>query len=179
MAPKGDSTRPTTDGNRQALFNILAHGLGHEPRRVLDLFAGSGAISFDALSHGAEKALLVEKDRGALEAIRKNRESLGLNESRVMWLSSSKPEAWPREILALGSAWAPFDTVFCDPPYGKRLAQRALASLFAADVGLLSPDALICAEISVRDELGPFEGWDCVQERERGDTILRFFRRKA
>jgi 16S rRNA (guanine966-N2)-methyltransferase len=178
VAPKGDTTRPTTDGNRQALFNVLTHSFGHQPTRVLDLFAGSGALSFEALSRGAEKALLVEKDRAALDCIRKNRESLSLGESRVMWISSAKPEAWPAEIAKLGSAWAPFDTVFCDPPYGQRLAQRALASLFGAGAALLAPVALVCAETSIRDPLGPFSGWDCVQERERGDTVIRFFRAK-
>ena len=123
-APKGQATRPTSDRVRQALFNVLEHGAPHfvfEGTRVLDLFAGSGALGLEALSRGARFCLFIEERTEARAAIRRNVEALGL---------TGVTKIWRRDATKLGAAGAlqPFDLIFCDPPYGKGLGKRALAA---------------------------------------------------
>ena len=108
---------------RQALFNVLEHGaprFDFEGARVLDLFAGSGALGLEALSRGARYCLFIEEDAGARAAIRRNVEALGL---------TGVTKIWRRDATKLGEAGAlqPFQLIFCDPPYGKGLGERALA----------------------------------------------------
>lgn len=124
-APKGLGTRPTSDRVREALFNVLEHGppaVDFEGARVLDLFAGSGALGLEALSRGARYCLFIEEDAGARAAIRRNVEALGLN---------GVTKIWRRDATRLGplGTLAPFDLIFCDPPYGKELGERALAAV--------------------------------------------------
>ncbi len=121
-APKGLATRPTSDRVRQALFNVLEHGaprIEFEGARVLDLFAGSGALGLEALSRGARFCLFVEESAAARAAIRRNVEALGL---------TGITKIWRRDATKLGEAGRlePFDVIFCDPPYGKGLGERAL-----------------------------------------------------
>ena len=125
-APKGRATRPTADRTREAVFNKLAHAPwspGVEGARVLDLFAGSGALGFEAMSRGAAFCLFVETDPGARGAIRDNVEALGLYGTTR--LHRRDATSLGRKPAALG---APFDLVFLDPPYGQGLGARALAS---------------------------------------------------
>ena len=122
-APKGLATRPTSDRVRQALFNVLEHGaprFDFDGARVLDLFAGSGALGLEALSRGARYCLFIEEDAGARAAIRRNVEALGL---------TGVTKIWRRDATKLGEAGAlqSFQLIFCDPPYGKELGERALA----------------------------------------------------
>jgi 16S rRNA (guanine966-N2)-methyltransferase len=121
-APKGLATRPTSDRVRQALFNVLEHGaprFDFEGARVLDLFAGSGALGLEALSRGARYAVFIEESAAARAAIRQNVEALGL---------TGVTKIWRRDAAKLGEAGtlAPFHLIFCDPPYGKGLGERAL-----------------------------------------------------
>lgn len=123
-SPKGLNTRPTSDRVREALFNVLEHGapaVDFEGARVLDLFAGSGALGLEALSRGARYSLFIEDDTGARGAIRRNVEALGL---------TGITKIWRRDATKLGPVanLAPFDLIFCDPPYGKGLGELALAS---------------------------------------------------
>jgi 16S rRNA (guanine966-N2)-methyltransferase len=123
-APKGLATRPTSDRVRQALFNVLEHGapaVDFEGIRVLDLFAGSGALGLEALSRGARFCLFVEESAEARGAIRRNVEALGL---------TGITKIWRRDATRLGEAGRiePFDLVLCDPPYGVGLGQLALAA---------------------------------------------------
>ena len=123
-APKGLATRPTSDRVRQALFNVLEHGparFDFEGARVLDLFAGTGALALEALSRGARYAVFIEEDAAARGAIRRNVEALSL---------TGVTKIWRRDATKLGDAGAlqPFDLIFCDPPYGKELGEQALAS---------------------------------------------------
>src|SRR4051812_1734372 len=117
VTPEGQGTRPTSDRARQAVFNILEHagwseGLGEA--RVIDLFAGSGALGFEALSRGAAFCLFVETDEAARGAIRDNVEALGLfGQTRVHRRDATDLGVRP------GSAGAPFDLAFLDPPYRK------------------------------------------------------------
>jgi 16S rRNA (guanine966-N2)-methyltransferase len=124
FAPPGLTTRPTSDRVRQALFNVLEHGapaLDFEGIRVLDLFAGSGALGLEALSRGARSCVFIEEDAAARGAIRKNVEALGL---------TGVTKIWRRDATSLGPAGtvSPFDLIFCDPPYAKNFGERALAS---------------------------------------------------
>jgi 16S rRNA (guanine966-N2)-methyltransferase len=124
-APKGLVTRPTSDRVRQALFNVLEHGaprFGFEGARVLDLFAGSGALGLEALSRGARYAVFIDESAAARAAIRRNVETLGL---------TGVTKIWRRDATRLGEAGTlqPFQLVFCDPPYGNGLGERALAEV--------------------------------------------------
>ena len=118
-APKGDSTRPTADRTREALFSMLTSRLGSfEGLAVADMFAGSGALGFEALSRGAASCIFVEQDRAALDVLRANAERLGL-----------RPDVRAASVLALGPAPAPMDLIMMDPPYGTGAGAVALDKL--------------------------------------------------
>jgi len=165
-APKGLSTRPTSDRVRQALFNVLEHGPARfefEGARVLDLFAGTGALALEALSRGARYAVLIEEDAAARAAIRRNVEALSL---------TGVTKIWRRDATRLGEAGTlqPFDLVFCDPPYGKSLGERALAA--AATGGWVARGAVAVLEERADSEIAwpaPFEEID---RRRYGDTVI-------
>ena len=165
-APKGLSTRPTSDRVRQALFNVLEHGPARfefEGARVLDLFAGTGALALEALSRGARYAVLIEEDAAARAAIRRNVEALSL---------TGVTKIWRRDATRLGEAGTlqPFDLVFCDPPYGKGLGERALAA--AAAGGWVAKRAIAVLEERADSEIAwpaPFEEID---RRRYGDTVI-------
>jgi 16S rRNA (guanine966-N2)-methyltransferase len=147
-APIGRATRPTSDRAREAVFNILAHAPwspGLEGRRVLDLFAGSGALGLEALSRGAAFALFVDTDPDARGAIRTNIDAFGL---------FGRARLHRRDATDLGdkpaSVGAPFDLVFLDPPYGQGLGERAITRL--KDGAWLAPDALVVLEVGAREE---------------------------
>jgi 16S rRNA (guanine966-N2)-methyltransferase len=165
--PKGQDIRPTSDRVREAVFNILAHGLdaGIEGARVLDLFAGTGALGLEAMSRGAAFALFVEENAEARGLIRRNVETLGL---------TGATKIFRRDAASLGPAGtiAPFSLVFADPPYGKGLGERALAS--AAAGGWLAPGALTILEESAAAEVAPPPGFALLDRRSYGDTVVYF-----
>ncbi|MET0183757.1 MAG: 16S rRNA (guanine(966)-N(2))-methyltransferase RsmD [Caulobacterales bacterium] len=171
QAPQGRATRPTSDRARESLFNILAHAdwsPGVERRRVLDLFAGSGALGFEALSRGAVFALFVETDEAARGAIRTNVETLGLfGATRVHRRDATDLGPKP---AGLG---APFDLVFLDPPYHKGLGEKALASLMPG--GWISSDALIVFEHGVDEQIEP-PGFTLLDTRDYGAATLKFLK---
>lgn len=165
-APKGLSTRPTSDRVREALFNVLEHGaprIALEGSRVLDLFAGSGALGLEALSRGARYGLFIEDDASARGVIRRNVESLGL---------TGATKIWRRDATKLGPAGniPPFDVVFCDPPYGKGLGARALQS--AAGGGWLAPGAVAVLEERSGEPPGWPQGLAEIDRRRYGDTEI-------
>lgn len=170
-APEGRGTRPTSDRAREALFNVLAHAAwspGMEGRRVLDLFAGSGALGFEALSRGAAFALFVETDAAARGAIRDNIERLGLfGITRIHRRDATDLGAKP---AGLGD---PFDLVFLDPPYHKGLGEAALARLRGG--GWITDDALIVFECGA-DEAPTVEGFATLDAREYGAAKVLFLR---
>ena len=141
-APPGDATRPTSDRARQAIFNILEHApwsAGLQGARVLDLFAGSGALGFEALSRGAAFCLFVETDEAARGAIRDNIEALALfGAARVHRRDATDLGVRP------GSAGEAFGLAFLDPPYRKGLGDRALVKLIEG--GWLAPGATVVLE---------------------------------
>jgi 16S rRNA (guanine966-N2)-methyltransferase len=138
--PEHDGLRPTSDRVREAVFNILAHGMpgfALEGARVVDLFAGTGALGLEALSRGAAYCLFVETDADARGLIRRNVEAFGLTgESKI----------FRRDAVDLGGAGVRdmADLAFLDPPYGKGLADRSLASMVAGN--WLAPGAVIVVE---------------------------------
>ncbi len=167
-APGGRDTRPTTDRVREAMFNIIAHAEHAPPltgARVLDLFAGSGALGLEALSRGAVFALFVDIEAAARAAVRDNLMRLGLQ---------GRAKVWRRDATGMGrcAPMAPFDLAFLDPPYGRGMAERALATL--REGGWLEPGALAVVEESARADFGVPSGFALRDERAYGDTIVRF-----
>jgi 16S rRNA (guanine966-N2)-methyltransferase len=146
-APAGQVTRPTADRVRQALFDMLLHAPWGgrevvEGARVLDAFAGTGALGLEALSRGAAHATFMERDRAALAALRANVASCGAGDhATVLVADATRP---PATGVACRLA-------FLDPPYGQQFVPRALAALRAA--GWLAPDALVVAETAAGEEL--------------------------
>lgn len=170
VSPRSDVIRPTADRLRETLFNILMHRYGDPVTgaRVLDLFAGTGALGLEALSRGASFALFVDDRAEARALIRANVETLGLGGiSRI----------FRRDATKLGSAHPlpPFSLVFADPPYGKGFAETALVS--AHEGGWLEPEVLIVVE----EATGKFSTPDFFAELERrpyDDTELIFLRQR-
>ena len=166
--PGGRETRPSSDRVREALFDILAHRFGNpvEGARVLDLFAGTGALGLEALSRGAAYALFVETSAAARGIIRDNIEALGL---------TGVTRVFRRDATRLGPVgnMAPFDLVFADPPYGERLGERALTSASAS--GWLAADALAVLEEAASPPAGEIPGLMAVGARRVGASELRFF----
>jgi 16S rRNA (guanine966-N2)-methyltransferase len=141
VAPKGRDTRPTADRARESLFNIVSHreDFSFEGARVIDLYAGSGALGLEAMSRGAEFCLFVDIDAGARGAIRDNVEALGLfGATRLHRRSATELGPKPAGV------GAPFTLAFLDPPYGKDLAPPALAALKSG--GWLAEGALVVVE---------------------------------
>jgi 16S rRNA (guanine966-N2)-methyltransferase len=174
-APVGRDTRPTSDRARQAVFNILEHA-AFAPTlsgsRVIDLFAGSGALGLEALSRGADFCLFVETDDQARGAIRENMDTLGLfGVSRIH----------RRDATDLGqrpaSAGPAFNLAFLDPPYGQGLAERCLPSL--VDGGWLTDDALAVVERGANEPPLVVPGFEVLDERVYGAARVWFVRRLA
>jgi 16S rRNA (guanine966-N2)-methyltransferase len=167
LTPAGDRTRPTSDRTREALFSALESLLGSWPGvRVLDLYAGSGAVGLEALSRGAAAAVAVEHDRRTAGLARRNAATLELP-LRVEARTTSAFLAGPPE---------PFDLVFLDPPY--HLAQDALQrDLQALGGGWLQDGGLVVVERSSRSRLGGWpEGYEPLRERRYGETVLAYAR---
>jgi 16S rRNA (guanine966-N2)-methyltransferase len=167
--PKGDGLRPTADRLREALFNILMHVYGDPVTgaRVLDLFAGTGALGIEALSRGAAYVLFVDDGVEARALLRNNTEALGLGgTSRIFRRDATKPgPVHPLE---------PFTLAFLDPPYGKGLAELALAA--ARDGGWLKPEAMIVVEEAVASGFKAPEGFEELERRAYDDAELVFLR---
>ncbi|HYD87191.1 MAG TPA: 16S rRNA (guanine(966)-N(2))-methyltransferase RsmD [Vitreimonas sp.] len=170
-APEGRDTRPTSDRARESLFNVLAHAdwsAGVGGRRVLDLFAGSGALGLEAMSRGAAFALFVETDAAARGTIRDNIEALGLfGATRIHRRDATDLGMKP---AGLGD---PFDLVFLDPPYRKGLGEKALARL--GQGGWITAEALIVFECAA-DETPAIEGFELLAERGYGAARVLFLK---
>jgi len=171
-APKGTATRPTSDRVREALFSMLvADGVlgdgGAATVRVLDLYAGSGALAFEALSRGAASAVLVEQARDAVAVIRANAKALGA-EARIELLPMKVDRALER---ALGS----FDLVFADPPYADVRAP-AFAAVLSAVGRVVAPGGAFVLEHASSDPSPLVPGLEHDRSREHGDTMLSLYR---
>lgn len=165
VAPKGDTTRPTADRTREALFSMLNSRLGSfEGLHVLDLFAGSGALGLEALSRGAEQVMFVEQDRAALDSLRANIDRLGGGPRAIVR---------PGSVLAMGVPTRAFDVVMMDPPYGTGAGAVAMDKL--ARLGWFAPHAWISVETS-RAEVIEVEGFTLDSCRDHGKARLHLLR---
>lgn len=173
VAPKGDIVRPTSDRTREALFNILAHAdfgsFALEGARVLDLFAGTGALGIEAISRGAAFALFVEDNAESRGAIRENLDNLGLNGSAKIYRRDAT-RLGPRP----GSVGPTFSLVFADPPYGKGFGGASLLS--AREGSWLSPEALCVVEETAMADFEAPEGFEELDRRRYRDTEIIFMR---
>lgn len=169
VAPASRDIRPTADRLRESVFNILVHAYDDplQDARVLDLFAGTGALGLEAISRGAIFALFVDDGAQARALLRANVDSLGVG---------GITRIFRRDATKLGSAHPlePFSLVFLDPPYGKGLAEKALAS--ARDGGWLAPEALIMVEEAKDSGFTPPQGFEEIERRAYDDTELIFLR---
>jgi 16S rRNA (guanine966-N2)-methyltransferase len=169
-APKSQAIRPTADRLREALFNILVHAYGDpvSGARVLDLFAGTGALGLEALSRGAVFALFVDDGAEARALLRENVAALGLGGvSRIFRRNAAK--------LGAAHPLAPFSLAFLDPPYGRALAEAALASALAG--GWLIPGALAVVEEAASATFAAPDGFEELERRRYDDTMLILLRR--
>jgi len=168
-SPTGRETRPTSDRVREAIFNILAHGVegfAIEGTRVLDLFAGTGAMGLEAVSRGSRFCQFVDDSAEARGLIRRNADALGV---------IGQVKIWRRDATRLGPC-APqpgFDLVFADPPYGKGLGTKALAAL--VEGGWLMPRAVIVVEEALGAELHAPDSLTLLSQRDYGETQVRFY----
>ena len=172
VAPAGQATRPTSDRARESIFNILEHAAwsgGVRDRRVIDLFAGSGALGFEALSRGAAFCLFVETDEAARGAIRDNVDALGLfGRTRVHRRDATDLGQRP------GADGPAFDLAFLDPPYAKGLGEAALGKLAAG--GWLAPGATVAFERGVSEPAFSVEGFEPLDARDYGAARVHFLR---
>ncbi len=166
-SPRTDAIRPTSERHRGALFDIIQHGQGLAMQgvRVLDLFAGTGALGLEALSRGAGFGLFVEEGVEGRGLLRENIHALGLQ---------GRTKVFRRDATALGAAGTiePFGLLLADPPYGRRLGERALDS--ARRGGWLAPGALCVLEEGKGAPFDPPPGFTLLDERTMGESVLRF-----
>jgi len=172
VTPSTNAIRPTTDRTRESLFNVLAHSFPEkvEGARVLDLFAGTGALGLEALSRGARYATFVEESAEGRGLLRQNVEALGLQ---------GHTKILRRDACQLGivGTMEPFDLIFADPPYGRRMGEKAFLS--ALQGGWLNPDALLVLEEAAEASLELDEQFVVLDERNYGGTIIRLIQLKA
>jgi 16S rRNA (guanine966-N2)-methyltransferase len=172
VSPADDRVRPTSDRVRESIFNILAHndfGVGFhlDDARVLDLFAGTGALGCEAISRGAKFCLFVDADADSRGLQRQNVEALGL---------TGVTKIWKRDATDLGPAQSgsggPFTLAFLDPPYRKGLVERALTS--ARDGGWLAKGAVVMTECAADEPPLTVDGFTEHDTRTYGETRVAF-----
>ena len=166
--PKSDDIRPTSDRTRESLFNILAHAHPGvlDATRVLDLFAGTGAVGIEALSRGAKSALFVENSVEGRSLLWENIDALGLH-GRARILRRDATDLGPASNIE------PFQLVFADPPYGKGLGEKALFAAHAG--GWLAPGAVAILEERADAQVIVDPVFKFIEERSFGDTKMYFF----
>ena len=165
VAPKGNDTRPTLDRTRESLFSIIAGNC--IDARVLDLYAGSGALALESISRGAESAVVCDCSREAAKAIRQNIETLKLQEE-VRFLFMQDLQA----VALLGKEKAQFDLVFLDPPY--RISTDPACKAMA-EAGILMDGALVVIEHDVRVTPAPDARYQLIDKRQYRDTVISFY----
>ena len=172
IAPRDSSVRPTSDKVRQAIFNILEHrrfgfGFRLDDSRVIDLFAGTGAMGLEALSRGARYCLFVDEQPASRALIRQNVEALGL---------TGATRIWRRDAASLGllDTLAPFGLAFLDPPYRTGLLEPALRGL--REGRWLAAPALVIAEMAKDETPPPAVGYELLESRIYGDTGIAIFK---
>jgi len=165
-APDGRETRPTSDRARESLFNILENGK-HTPgirgARIIDLFAGTGALGIEALSRGAEHCTFAENNRDTLDVLKRNIAKLKLaDETRILGSVLTLP----------ANVGRPVDIALLDPPYGRDLLEPALNSLLAGE--WISPDSLIVVQLHPKEQFSPSERFTILDDRKYGAARFLF-----
>jgi 16S rRNA (guanine966-N2)-methyltransferase len=170
VAPRGQETRPTSDRVREALFSMLTSDgvFENDALRVLDLYAGSGALAFEALSRGAVSATLVEHARPAIAAIRENADALGVSEQVTLVTRACE--------RALGGISGDFALILVDPPYAEVRA-KGFSGVLAEASRLLVTGGVLVLEHDAKDEPPAPESLLIDRQRRHGDTTLSLFRR--
>jgi 16S rRNA (guanine966-N2)-methyltransferase len=171
-APEGQATRPTASRARESLFNILVHASWREDgtsplidARVLDAFAGSGALGLEALSRGAAHATFLDNDASAIRLIGENVRKLGeAGSAKVVRADATRPPPGPE----------PCDLVFLDPPYRSGEAAPALAAL--AGAGWVAPDAVVTVELAHNEDMVLPAGFEAIDERRYGAAKIVILR---
>ena len=171
LGPTSIATRPTSDRVRESLFNILAHGVEGfemEGARVMDLFAGTGALGLEALSRGAKFCQFVEESAEARGIIRKNADAFG---------AIGQCKIWKRDATDLGpcAPQSPFELAFIDPPYGQGLGKKALQAL--VDGSWLTAGGMVVLEDSDAAEVAEVVGLTLVDTRIYGAACVRIYRK--
>ncbi len=164
---KGMGTRPTSDRVKESMFNILAGTVAG--KRVLDLFAGTGGLGIEALSRGAKTAVFVDKCHSCCETIREN-----LVHTKLARLAEVMAEDVQAALEKLSRRGHQFDLVFLDPPYGKGLVLKTLASL--EKNGLLSESSLLVAEHGRNEDISEAGSFQLIRRETYGNTALSFYR---
>lgn len=171
IAPEGDDVRPTSDRARQAIFNVLMHRFDAvRGAKVLDAFAGSGALGLEALSRGAESLVAFEIAKPALEALKHNIKACHeIARTLIFTCDARKPPP-----AASQKHYAPCSLIFLDPPYGKGLVPPTLTALQTA--GWVATDALIVAEMAAKEDLPEIAGFVIEDERRYGKAKIALLR---
>jgi len=167
--PSSHNVRPTSDRLRAAIFNVLAHAYDDaaDGARVIDLFAGTGALGIEALSRGASFALFVDDSAEGRALVRENVETLGLGGvTKIFRRDAGKLGPMPPQDR--------FTLAFLDPPYNRQLGEKALAAL--RDGGWLAPGALLVFEESAEAEVAIPDGFETLEKRDYGDTQILILR---
>lgn len=161
----GDGIRPTTDRVKESIFNLIQEYISDA--NVLDMFCGSGALSFEALSRGAEKATCIDIDKKSIDVIRKNCASLGyegkckiINSSCFDYIKVCKEQ---------------YDLVFLDPPYNKEFIEKSLTEIVKNDI--VSPEGIIVLESDSTDFHSVFESLELIKQRKYGRTYVTVYKK--
>ena len=176
--PVGEATRPTSNRAREALFNILMHANWREDEdggtsplidaRVLDAYAGSGALGLEALSRGAAHVTFLDKDAAAIKSIGDNLRKLGeTGAAKVVRADATRPPP----------AREPCDLVFLDPPYRSGEAAAAITAL--ANAGWMAPGAVVTVELAYNEDIAPPHGFEAIDERRYGAAKIVILKRTA
>ena len=176
--PVGEATRPTSNRAREALFNILMHANWREDEdggtsplidaRVLDAYAGSGALGLEALSRGAAHVTFLDKDAAAIKSIGDNLRKLGETAAaKVVRADATRPPP----------AREPCDLVFLDPPYRSGEAVAAITAL--ANAGWMAPGAVVTVELAYNEDIAPPHGFEAIDERRYGAAKIVILKRTA
>lgn len=163
---EGGSIRPTTDRVKESMFNLISDYV--YGARVLDLFGGSGALSIEALSRGAETAQIVDADKKSVEVIKKNTELTGFEKEAKITLTGAE------KFLAYSADQ--YDIIFLDPPYNKGFIKPIIQTI--SEKGLLSEDGIVVLESDYCDDHGEFEGLDILKQRKYGRTYITVYKRR-
>jgi len=166
------TVRPTTDRTREALFSMLANYI--EGAKVLDLFAGSGALGLESLSRGAQSCLFVDENRECVNTVRTNLKTLRLEGGKLVQSDVIK---FLKKI-----SLSQYDIIFADPPYWKHKGDRDfVAEMFEQEgfADILSDEGMLVIEVDERAEVTPSEHWELIDRRKYGGCSILFFQKKG